>query len=192
VILVVGLGNPGDRYLETRHNVGFKAIDQLAAELSTSPFRARFGGEFSQGEACGQPIGLLKPLTFMNESGRAVQPAAAFYKLDPAHVLVAHDELDVPFGELRLKLGGGDAGHRGLKSVTEHLASSEYVRLRIGIGRPAPEFRGSVRDFVLQGFPSAERAELALLIGRAVEALKSVVCDGLERAMNRTNQRMLR
>jgi peptidyl-tRNA hydrolase, PTH1 family len=187
VILVVGLGNPGPRYAETRHNVGFRVADALIARESGS-YRERFNGLFASISLGGAPVGVLKPQTFMNDSGRSVQPAAQFLKVHPTSILVVHDELDLSFGDVRLKAGGGDAGHRGMKSITQAIGS-ETLRLRVGIGRPPPDFRGSVPDFVLHGFAPAEQVELPSVIDRAVEAVTLVVTRGMEVAMNATNQR---
>ncbi|HTA88246.1 MAG TPA: aminoacyl-tRNA hydrolase [Polyangiaceae bacterium] len=191
MILVVGLGNPGPRYAPTRHNAGFMLIDALASGR-VAAFQPRFAGDYAELQLGAARVGLLKPGTFMNESGRSVRAASSFFELAPEAVLVVHDELDLALGELRLKVGGGDGGHRGLRSISAELASPEYARLRLGIGRPAPDFTGSVADFVLQAFALEERTELASVLGRASEAVELVVSDGLSRAMNRTNQRMVR
>lgn len=188
MILVVGLGNPGAKYADTRHNVGFIVVERLVSAAG-GQWREKFNGRFSQLELWGTRLVVLEPLTYMNESGRSVQPAAAFFKIEPASVLVVHDELDLPFGELRLKQGGGDAGHRGLKSVSGQLGTPEYARLRVGIDRPPADFRGSQADYVLQAFAPAERAGLDDLIDRAVDAVRLVVERGLASAMNVTNQR---
>lgn len=191
MILVVGLGNPGAEYAATRHNVGFMIVDRLVLQAQ-GQWRQKFSGRFAQIDLGGERVVALEPETYMNESGRSVQPAAAFFKVEPASVLVVHDELDLPFGELRVKQGGGDAGHRGLKSVTAHLGTPDYARLRVGIDRPPPEFRGSQADYVLQAFASAERAGLDGLIDRAVETVRLVVDRGIAAAMNLTNQRAKR
>jgi len=191
VILVVGLGNPGPRYADTRHNAGFMVVDALARG-GIAAFRSRFEGQYAELELGGEQVGLLKPATFMNESGRSVRAASSFLALAPESLLVVHDELDLGFGELRLKQGGGDGGHRGLRSISAELADPGYGRLRCGIGRPAPDFDGGVVDFVLQAFALEERSELASALERASEAVKFVISDGLSRAMNRTNQRMVR
>jgi PTH1 family peptidyl-tRNA hydrolase len=191
VILVVGLGNPGPRYRQTRHNAGFMVVDALACGR-VAAFRERFQGDYAECELGSKHVGLLKPATFMNESGQSVGAASAFFGLAPEAVLVVHDELDLAFAELRLKQGGGDGGHRGLRSISAELGASGYGRLRFGIGRPPPHFDGDVADFVLQAFALEERNELASALERASEAVKSVVTDGLSRAMNRTNQRMVR
>jgi PTH1 family peptidyl-tRNA hydrolase len=152
-------------------------------------WRAKFNGEFAQGELGGERIGLLKPLTYMNESGLSVRAGMTFFKLTPADVLVVHDELDLAFGDVRLKKDGGEAGHNGLRSITTHLGTPAYLRVRIGIGRPAPEFRGRGADFVLEAFSPLERADLGDVISRAGDAVALVVERGLEVAMNATNQR---
>ena len=191
MILVVGLGNPGPRYAQTRHNAGFMVVDALANER-VAAFRARFQGDYAECEFGTSRVGLLKPATFMNESGRSVRAASSFFELEPEAILVVHDELDLAEGELRLKQGGGDGGHRGIRSITAELGSPAYGRLRFGIGRPPPDFAGDVADFVLQAIPLEARNELANALERASEAVKVVISDGLSRAMNRTNQRMVR
>lgn len=187
-LLVVGLGNPGAEYAATRHNMGFFVVDELANRAGSPPFRKKFHGELADGRVGGEPGTLLKPLTFMNDSGRSVQAAVAFYKLPLSSVLVVHDELDLRFGEIRLKVGGGDAGQRGVRSVAAALGSPDFMRLRVGIGRPPPGFRGNAADFVLQGFPPAERAELATLVARAADAAELVASRGLAVAMNITHR----
>jgi peptidyl-tRNA hydrolase, PTH1 family len=191
VTLVVGLGHPGPRYANTRHNAGFMVVDALASER-VAPFHSRFEGDYAECEFGSARLGLLKPHTFMNDSGRSVRAASSFFELRPEAVLVVHDELDLAFGDLRLKVGGGDGGHRGVRSISAELADPAYARLRFGIGRPGPDFAGDIADFVLQAFALEERNELACALGRASEAVKVVITDGLSRAMNRTNQRMVR
>lgn len=190
MLLIAGLGNPGPRYQATRHNVGFRLIDELARQcgVPASAFKERFHGEIASARLGDQELVLLRPLTFMNESGRSVQAACTFYKLKPSDLIVAHDDLDVPFSEVRLKQGGGDGGQRGVRSVSAALGP-DYVRIRLGIGRPPPDFRGDVADFVLQAFPSAELATVEQMVTRAAEAVSLVTSLGLEKAMNRINQR---
>mgnify|MGYP001603101846 CR=1 FL=1 len=190
MLLIAGLGNPGPRYAATRHNVGFRLIDELARQCGVpgSAFKERFHGEIASARLGDQELVLLRPQTFMNESGRSVQAACTFYKLKPADLIVAHDDLDVPFSEVRLKQGGGDGGQRGIRSVTAALGP-DYVRIRLGIGRPPPDFRGDVADFVLQAFPSAELATVEQMVTRASEAVSLVTSLRLEKAMNRINQR---
>ena len=196
MILLVGLGNPGSQYAQTRHNVGFMAFDAFCsletAAGRVAAFRPRFEGQCAELEHAGVHVAVLKPETFMNASGRSVRAAASFFGLEPGAVLVVHDELDLPFAELRLKSGGGDGGHRGLRSISAELANPSYGRLRVGIGRPPADFQGDVADFVLQAFALEERSELTRVLGRTCEAIESVMTDGLDRTMNRTNQRMVR
>jgi len=190
-MLLVGLGNPGPQYAKTRHNVGFMAVDAFCArEPERASFRSRFEGQLAEFEHAGKRLAVLKPETFMNASGRSVRAAASFYGLEPASVLVVHDELDIPFGELRIKSGGGDGGHRGLRSVSAELADPNYARLRFGIGRPPPHFQGDVADFVLQAFALEERSELTRALVTTCEAIEAIIEDGLARTMNRTNQRI--
>ncbi len=184
--LIVGLGNPGPRYAETRHNIGFRVVDALASGLG---YREKFHGQFALGLVAGCRVGLLKPQTFMNVSGRSVRAAVDFYRVAVGSIVVVHDELDLALGEVRLKVGGGEAGHNGLKSVTSSLGDRDYVRVRVGIGRPPSEFRGSVADFVLQGFAADEAGQVPELVERAVEAIEQVLTTGVAAAMNRVNRR---
>lgn len=153
--LFVGLGNPGRAYAGNRHNIGFMVADAIAREHRFPPFRVRFKGLASEATLAGDKVVLLKPETYMNESGRAVQEAARFYKIAPEHVIVFHDELDLAPGKLRVKLGGGNAGHNGLRSITAHIGN-DYYRVRIGIGHPGDKDR--VHDYVLADFAKSETA----------------------------------
>lgn len=186
---VVGLGNPGRNYESHRHNVGFMVVDKLHDKLRGETFRSKFSAEIARVSHGDATILLLKPQTFMNLSGQSVQPAAAFHKVGPANTLVVHDELDVPFGELRLKLGGGHAGHNGLRSIIQTMGTPDFPRLRIGIGRPPPTFKGEVADFVLSSFSGEERAELDLVLSRAVESVLDVCARGFGPATNKLNTR---
>jgi PTH1 family peptidyl-tRNA hydrolase len=190
MLLIAGLGNPGPRYQATRHNLGFRVIDEIARKcgVSDSTFRERFHGEIASARLDGEELLLLRPQTFMNDSGRSVQAACTFYKIKPSELVVAHDELDLPFADLRLKKGGGDGGNRGIRSVTGALGP-DYVRIRLGIGRPPPDFRGDPADFVLQAFAPTELPEVEKMLGRAVEAVSLLLSLGLDKAMNRINQR---
>ncbi len=185
--LVVGLGNPGKEYASHRHNVGFMALEELARVLRAGEFRDKFSGRFTRASHAGEDLVLLQPLTFMNLSGQSVQPAAAFFKVPPANVLVLHDELDLPFGEVRLKSGGGHAGHNGLRSIMSSLGGGDFVRLRIGIGRPPAGFRGEVADYVLSGFDAMERAELPDILKRATDSVLDVCARGATAATNKLN-----
>jgi peptidyl-tRNA hydrolase, PTH1 family len=206
VILIVGLGNPGPQYEQTRHNAGFLVLDAFAG-LRNGAFgrvvafrpRREFEGQYAdfELERAGkrERVGLLKPETFMNLSGRSVRAAMTFFEVALDDLLVVHDELDVPFGELRLKSGGGDGGHRGLRSITGELASPNYGRLRVGIGRPngaRADFQGDIADFVLQAFALEERSVLGNVLASASQVVEAVITDGLSRSMNRTNQRTVR
>ena len=189
--LVVGLGNPGADYAKNRHNAGAMVVDALAAFL-----RERFSGHRSSADVAevrlpptgGQPgprLVLAKPRTYMNVSGGPVAGLTRFFRLPPEQVLVVHDELDLPFGTLRLKRGGGEGGHNGLRSVSQSLGSRDYCRLRIGIGRPPG--RMDPADFVLRDFSAAERKELELMLVDASDAVLAVARDGWERAQNEVN-----
>ncbi len=183
MFLIAGLGNPGPEYAGHRHNVGFRVVDVLARRLGVG-FRSKFHGELGQGELAGQKVALLKPQQYMNLSGHAVRDAAKFFQIAPAEVIVVHDELDLDFGVLRLKLGGGAAGHNGLRSITDCLATPDFARLRFGIGRP----RGKGADYVLSDFAKPEREELAALLDAAADALGLACEKGVQRAMNEVNR----
>jgi PTH1 family peptidyl-tRNA hydrolase len=187
--LVVGLGNPGPRYERTRHNVGFMMVDQLHRQHQFAEFRDKFSGVCSKGSIGSTDVALLKPMTFMNESGRSVQAALAFYHINATaeETLVLHDELDLAFGEIRLKAAGGHAGHNGLRSIISS-CGADFSRLRFGIGRPPTDFRGEVADYVLSEFDSTERSQCDALVQKASD----VVIDWLDHgqlAMNRANTR---
>jgi len=189
VLLVVGLGNPERQYSANRHNVGFMVVDELASACHADGFRSKFNGEYAKGELGGKEVVLLKPQTFMNESGRSVQAAMAFFKPSIDQLLVVHDELDLPFGTVRLKVGGGHAGHNGLRSIMACVGNGEFGRVRFGIGRPPPGFRGEVADYVLSNFDAAERADLPDLLKRAGTTVLEVATRGLPAAMNVHNVR---
>lgn len=188
--LLVGLGNPGDKYQGTRHNIGFEVLDCLARQHGAAPWQSRFQGLCAGLTLAGKQVRALKPQTYMNRSGESVAKMAAFFKLTPSEIVVVHDELDLRLGQLRLKRGGGDAGHNGLRSVTSSLKTSEYCRLRIGIGRPSPDFSGTIADYVLQGFASEELPLLPQVISQGAEALSIFVSQGLAQAMNQVNRRV--
>src|ERR671912_1292262 len=165
--LFVGLGNPGSRYARNRHNIGFMAVDEIARAHGTAPWRRRFQGEATEGVVGGERVLFLKPQTYMNESGRAVAEAAQFYKIALADIVVFHDELDLPPGKLRVKLGGGNAGHNGLRSVTAH-CGNDYRRVRIGIGHPGD--RALVQRHVLGDFAKADEPWVADLCGAIADS----------------------
>jgi len=170
----VGLGNPGPRYANTRHNVGFLVLEELGRRLGVGRPTKRFGGLLAFGELGGRRVALLWPQTFMNEAGRAVSPARGALKVPLERLCVVHDELDLPFGEIRVKFGGGLAGHNGLKSVAVHLGSREFWRLRVGIGRPPTTDPEIVSRYVLSPF-SVGRGELAAVVEEAANRLQTLV-----------------
>jgi len=180
--LIVGLGNPGPEYAATRHNVGFLGADEVAERLGVSFRRDRSRAMVATGQLAGVPVTLAKPMSFMNLSGGPVAALRGFYKLPPARVLVLHDELDLPFGTIRLKLGGGNNGHNGLRSITTALRSPDYYRLRIGIGRPPG--RMDAADFVLRGFSASECRELPEILSRSADAVDALLTKGLATAQN--------
>jgi PTH1 family peptidyl-tRNA hydrolase len=188
VKLVVGLGNPGPKYAGNRHNVGFMALDVLAERLKAGPFRDKFAGEFARAESA--DLVLLKPLTYMNDSGTSVQQAMQFFKVELCDVLVAHDELDLAFGELKLKQAGGTAGHNGLKSIVRHCGGEGFARLRIGIGRPpGGSAGGDVVSFVLGDFSATERQSLPDVLSLAAQGAELFAARGIAQAMNAFNAR---
>jgi PTH1 family peptidyl-tRNA hydrolase len=191
LVLVVGLGNPGKKYERNRHNVGFMVVEHLARTHGIPDFKEKFSGAWTKGDVSvgntRHAVALLKPGTFMNLSGDCVQPAAAFLKIEPKNILVVHDELDLPWRDVRLKMGGGHAGHNGLRSMIERLGTPDFVRVRVGIGRPPSGFKGDVADYVLQNFDSMETAELPEVIDRACAAIEAVVAKGAQAAMNLIN-----
>lgn len=192
-MIIAGLGNPGSRYGDTRHNVGFRVVDLIAERWGRPAFREKFRAQVAlaqlpEGESS-ERIYLLKPQTFMNLSGESILPAASFFKVLPAKILVIHDELDLPLGRLQLKRGGGSGGHNGLKSVTSTLATPDYLRLRLGIGRPPQDFRGQVADFVLQAFAPSEEPAVDDMLARAADAVDLLTKRGEQVAMNEINRR---
>jgi PTH1 family peptidyl-tRNA hydrolase len=180
--LVVGLGNPGPQYAATRHNAGFLVADLLAERIG-SRFKAhKSRADVAEGRLAGQPVVLAKPRSFMNESGGPVVSVARFYKIPVEFVVVIHDELDLPYGTVRLKRGGGDGGHNGLRSVTSALGSRDYLRVRFGIGRPPG--RQDPADFVLRGWSSTERKDLGYHVDQAADVVEMLLHDGLETTQN--------
>jgi PTH1 family peptidyl-tRNA hydrolase len=183
--LIVGLGNPGPRYAGTRHNAGFLVVDLLADRLHAS-FKAHKGRvDLVEGRVAGVPVVLAKPKAYMNESGGPVASISRFFKIPVERITVVHDELDLPFGTLRLKRGGGDGGHNGLRSTSTALGSREYARVRLGIGRPPG--RQDPAEYVLREFAAAERKELGFVLDRAADAVEMLVAQGLAAAQNAFN-----
>lgn len=185
-LLVVGLGNPGREYATTRHNVGFMVADELARRHGGS-WRSKFSGEVADVRVDGARLALLKPQTYMNESGRSVSAAAKFYKVEPEDLLAVHDEVDLDLGRMQARLGGGLAGHNGLRSVASALRTPDFVRLRIGVGRPERGDPRPVSDWVLS--PFEPDVDVEALVGRAADAVETLVRDGLEEAQQRFNER---
>ena len=182
--LIAGLGNPGPAYAANRHNAGFLTADVLAARAGARFKAGKFRTLAAEGRLAGQGVTIIKPLTFMNESGGPVTGVSGYYRLGPDQLVVIHDELDLAFGTVRLKLGGGDNGHNGLKSITKSLGA-DYLRVRAGIGRPPG--RMDVAAFVLKDFSSNERKELDWFVDRAADAVEAMVSEGLERAQSTYN-----
>jgi peptidyl-tRNA hydrolase, PTH1 family len=185
-LLVVGLGNPGREYSSTRHNIGFMVADELARRHGGS-WRSKFSGEIADVRIDGARLALLKPQTYMNESGRSVAAAAKFYKVDPEDLLAVHDEVDLDLGRMQVRLGGGLAGHNGLRSVASALKTPEFLRLRIGVGRPERGDPSPIADWVLSPFEAD--VDLGALVGRAADAVTTLVREGLEEAQQRFNER---
>jgi PTH1 family peptidyl-tRNA hydrolase len=184
--LVVGLGNPGPRYAATRHNLGYAVVELLALRTGARFKAHRTRCDLAETRLGAVPVVLAKPHSFMNESGGPVHAVAAFFKVPVERIVVVHDDLDLPFGTLRLKRGGGEGGHNGLKSISAVLGSKEYARVRLGIDRPPG--RQDPADYVLREFPSAQRAELAFVIDRAADAVEALVTEGLDCAQNTYNE----
>ena len=185
--LVVGLGNPGEGYARTRHNVGYLVADQLARALG-APFTVRkFAAELAEGRAGAEKVWIMKPQTFMNHSGEAVGAALRFWKLGIEDLVVVHDDVELEPFRVQLKVGGGDGGHNGIKSVNAHVGSREYARVRVGVGRPPP--RVDTADYVLGQFKRADDAELEGSVDRACDAARLCVELGATKAMNQVNRR---
>src|SRR5271156_4278910 len=185
-LLVVGLGNPGPNYAQTRHNLGFMVADRLAPPPG-SAFQAPkgSGGEIASGRLGGRSVVLAKPRCFMNESGRQVGPLAKFYSVPAADVVVIHDDLDIDFGQIRLKIGGGEGGHNGLRSIADALGTKDFQRVRIGIGRPPG--RKDPAAFVLENFTATECPEVPTICEQAADATELLIELGLEAAQNRVH-----
>jgi len=162
-------------------------LDALRDKIGAPEWREKFKGVFTKASAFGDDLVLLKPMTYMNLSGESVQPASAFHKIAPANVLVIHDEIDLPFGDVRLKSGGGHAGNNGIRSVIEHLGTPDFLRIRVGVGRPPLGDRRDAADWVLSDFDPVETAELPEQIERTLDAVQRVVQDGVSAAMNVVN-----
>ena len=183
-LLVVGLGNPGREYARHRHNAGWMVLDELARRHGVS-WKSKFSGQLAEVRLDGHRVALLKPETYMNESGRSVAAAARFYKREPDAILVVHDEGDFDLGRLQARKGGGLAGHNGLRSIAQHLKTPEFMRLRIGVGRPAHGDPRPLADYLLSDFTPDQDAEA--LVARAADAVETLDAEGLDRAQAEFN-----
>ncbi len=179
--LIFGLGNPGNRYRLTRHNSGFMVLEKLAAALEIDLKQKSFNALWGKGKIAGKNVLLAMPQTYMNLSGNAVRELLAFFKADINNLIVVHDDLDLPFGTIRLKTGGGNAGHKGLESIVENLGSSDFMRVRIGIGKPADKAR--IESYVLERFEPKEEAVLKPIIQSAADAATEVMLSDMQTAM---------
>ena len=183
-LLVVGLGNPGREYARHRHNVGWMVVEELARRHGAS-WKGKFSGQIAEVRIDGHRVALLKPETFMNESGRSVGAAARFYKVEPDAVLVVHDEIDLEPGRLQARRGGGLAGHNGLRSIAVHLGTQDFLRLRVGVGRPGRGDPRPAADYVLSPFTPEE--DVDTLVERAADAVETLDAEGLEQAQAKYN-----
>lgn len=184
--LIIGLGNPGPKYQWTRHNAGFMVLDHLSRTMGVSVAKKSFSGLYGEGSWHGDRLLLLKPQTFMNLSGRSAAEALRFHKLTLSDLIVIHDDLDIPFGRVKIKEGGGHGGHNGLRSLMQELGGGGFVRIRIGVGRPV---RGDAADYVLANFSPAEMADLPVLLDGVVNLLGELVRNGLARTMSLYNNK---
>ena len=184
--LVVGLGNPGREYDDTRHNVGFRVVDKLADRIGVNVDDKKFRARVGRGRVGGEAALLMKPQTYMNVSGESVGPALGFFKATTEDVVVIHDELDLPLGRIKLKRGGGHGGHNGLRSLIKHLPDDRFVRIRIGVGRPPPQWDAA--DYVLSKFRSEEWSEVDKALATAADAVEVILKDGISKAMAEFNR----
>ncbi len=180
--LLVGLGNPGKQYAFNRHNIGFLAVDAIAEHFRFTPWRARFQGEVAEGDIAGEKILALKPMTYMNLSGNAVGEAARFFKIAPADVMVVYDEIELPPGKVRVKQGGGSAGHNGIRSIDEHIGA-DYWRVRLGVGRP--DAKGQVKGHVLENFAKSDFDWLGPLFNAICDATPLLIKGDENKFMNK-------
>ena len=186
--ILVGLGNPGTSYQWTRHNIGFQVVDRVAEENQISICHKRFKAELGKGRIRFKDVVLVKPLTFMNLSGEAVRKVVDFYKTGIEDLVVIHDDLDLAFGSLRIKRWGGDGGHQGIRSIIDSLGGNNFLRLKVGIGRPPPGMDPA--DYVLRPFNGTERHQLEEIVSRAAECASVMILEGVETAMNRYQKRL--
>lgn len=184
--IIAGLGNPGDPYRMTRHNMGFLVLDALAEDAGIAVQKKKFEALLGDGRIGNERVLLVKPQTFMNLSGQSIRQAADFYQKTPEEIIVVHDDLDLPFGTVRIKVGGGDGGHKGIRSLMDHLGGA-FTRVRLGIGKPS--FKDDTEHYVLQPFPKADLETLAEVVRKACEAVREILDSGVRPAMNRFNTR---
>lgn len=187
MFLVVGLGNPGDEYSLSRHNIGFIVVDELAKKLNVGLKKKGFKGRFAEATLDQKKLILLEPHTYMNRSGTAVKEAVDYFNISIGDVIVVQDEIDLPVGSLLIKSGGGSAGHKGIESIMNSLGDKGFIRLRIGVGKP--DNKPEVTNYVLSKLRSHEREEILKIIQRAVEAIIEVIHNGVQSAMNKFNKR---
>ena len=185
--IIVGLGNPGIPYRMSRHNIGFQVVDRLARINRLSVRTKRFGSLYGTGWIDSQQVVLAKPMTFMNRSGEAVKKAADFFHLGIEDLVVVHDDLDLPLGRLRFKRRGGDGGHQGVRSIIERMGGNNFLRLKVGIGRP-PQGRDPA-EYVLDAFDKIDHSDLDQILSQAAESLKVMLLEGVEKAMNQFQKR---
>lgn len=185
--LIIGLGNPGVRYQFSRHNMGFLVLDQLATNYQITINQKGFGVSFGKGRIADIPVFLAKPQTFMNLSGIAVKKLVDYHKTDPGDMILIHDDLDLPFSSIRIKTGGGHAGHKGLMSIIDHLGDAEFIRVRLGIGKPL--IKSMTEDYVLKPFTEEEMKELSHIIMTGSDAVTEIITSGVQTAMNRFNNK---
>ena len=185
--LIVGLGNPGSQYQLTRHNIGFMAVDFFLGDKKSSLEKKEFKSFFYKTKFQNQDLFFLKPQTFMNLSGDAVLEITQFYKIPPSQMIVVHDEIDQPFGKMKIQKNRGHGGHNGIRDISAKLGTSDYLRLRLGVGRP-PHPGMNVADYVLQKFNSEEMSELPNFLGSSVQAIESILIDGFDKAASKFNQ----
>ncbi len=184
--LIVGLGNPGNEYKLTRHNIGFMAVDYFMQQLGNPPVKNKFKADIAQAEINGTPVIFCKPQTFMNLSGESVQPIMGFYKIPLTHLIVIHDEIDQPFAQMKIQKNRGHGGHNGIRSITGLMGSMDYTRLRLGVGRPEnPEH--NVADYVLGKFTSDEFKALPDFLAKSTRAIEAIMKDGIQKASTNFN-----
>lgn len=185
MFLIVGLGNPGSEYVATRHNLGFKVVDELAGRLGIKSFKNKCQAEIAESSLAGHKVILVRPQTFINNSGLSVRSLLEWYKINPAKLIVIYDDVDLEVGQLRLREKGNAGGHHGVESIISNIGTTEFARVRIGIGRE--NLTGDVADYVLAKIPSGQQEILAEAINKAAEAVEAIVTTGLPAAMNKFN-----